>query len=84
MVSIPISADQPLVAYRICDELGIAIRLNLAIFSSEDVRNAMHKIFDDNQYYVRVNRLSKISHMYPGYLNGAKLIMELLEKNLTK
>lgn len=80
MVSIPISADQPLVAYRIADELGIAVRLDLETFNGEDVRNAMHKIFDDKQYYVRVDRLSKISHEYPGYKNGAKLIMDLLEK----
>ena len=68
MVLIPISDDQPLIAYRIADELGLAVRLELETFNEEDVHNAMHKIFDDKQYYVRVDRLSKISHEYPSWL----------------
>jgi UDP:flavonoid glycosyltransferase YjiC (YdhE family) len=42
---------------------------------------SLHRIFDDEQFYVRCDRLSKISHEYPGYANGAKLIMDLLEEN---
>jgi len=79
MISIPISADQPLVSYRISDDLGIAIRLDLVEFTAEDVRKSLHRIFDDEQFYVRCDRLSKISHEYPGYENGAKLIMDLLK-----
>jgi UDP:flavonoid glycosyltransferase YjiC (YdhE family) len=81
MICIPISADQPLVSYRVADDLGIGIRLDLVEFTSEDVRMSLHRIFDDEQFYVRCDRLSKISHEYPGYANGAKLIMDLLEKN---
>ena len=80
MICVPISADQPIVAYRIADELGIAVRLDLVTFTNADVRRGMHTIFNDKQFYVRMDRLSKISHEYPGYLNGAKLIMEVLEK----
>ena len=80
MLCIPIDADQPLVAYRACDELGVAVKLDLVSFNAEDVRKAMHKIFDDEQFFIRADRLSKISHLYPGYSNGAKLIMDLLEK----
>ncbi len=80
MISIPIDADQPYVAYRIADELGIAVRLDLVKFTAQDIYNAMHKIFNDKQFYVRVDRLAKISHEYPGYSNGAKLITELIDK----
>ena len=81
MICIPISADQPLVSYRVADDLGLGIRLDLVEFTSEDVRMSLHRIFDDEQFYVRCDRLSKISHEHPGYANGAKLIMDLLEEN---
>jgi UDP:flavonoid glycosyltransferase YjiC (YdhE family) len=81
MICIPISADQPLVSYRVADDLGLGIRLDLVEFTLEDVHMSLHRIFDDEQFYVRCDRLSKISHEYPGYANGAKLIMDLLEEN---
>ena len=72
--------DQPLVSYRIADDLGVAVRLNLGDLDSSLIRNALHRIFNDKQYYIRADRLSKISHEYPGYANGAKAIIEVLEK----
>ena len=80
MVCVPIDTDQPIVAYRVSDELGVAVRLNLLTLNADDVRNAMHQIFDDKQYYVRADRLSQISRTNPGQLSGAKFILELLEE----
>jgi len=38
---------------------------------------SLHRIFDDEQFYVRCDRLSKISHEYPGYANGAREKLKL-------
>lgn len=81
MVCIPLVDDQPLVAYRVADELGLGVRLDFTTMKVDDIREAMHKIFDDKQYYIRVNNYSKLSHEHKGYSNGAKLIMGVLKKN---
>ena len=81
MICVPIGADQPLVSYRLSDELGVAVSISRgSSIVSTRVRNALQKILDDKQYFVRVDRLAIISHEYPGYSNGAKLIMDFLEK----
>ena len=73
-----------MVSYRIADELGIAIRLNLGDLDSSLIRNALHKIFNDKQFFVRADRLSKISHEHPGYSNGANFLIEYMEKKSDK
>ena len=80
MICVPIGADQPLVSYRLCDELGVAVCISRGSLDSTLVRNALQKILNDKQYFVRVDRLAIISHEYPGYSNGAKLVMDYLEK----
>jgi len=80
MVCVPISSDQPLVAYRIADELGLGVRLDFVDMKSEQVRNASHRILSDKSYYIRAERFSKLSKEYKGSLNGAHLIKSELKK----
>ena len=69
-----------MVSYRMSDELGVAVRLSLSSLDATNVREALHKVLNDEQFFIRVDRLSKISHEYPGYKNGAKAIMDFIEK----
>ena len=78
MICIPLVDDQPLVAYRVADELGLGIRLDFTIMNSNDVRKAIHKILNNKSYYERMERYSKLSRNHSGYSNGAKLIIEHL------
>ena len=79
MICIPFGADQPLVAYRVADELGLGIRHDFIKMSSDDIRRSIHKIFNNKSYYERVDHYSKLSRNYIGHFNGAELIMNLLE-----
>ena len=80
VVCIPLVDDQPLVAYRVADELGLGIRLDFTRMDSNDVRKAIRKILNDKSYYERMDRYSKLSRNHVGYSNGAKLIIDHLKK----
>ena len=47
MVFIPIYADQPMVAKRIADELGLGIRLETETLTYEKIRNAAHTVLNN-------------------------------------
>ena len=79
MICIPIDTDQPLVAYRVADELGLGISLDFTTMSEDDICDNVKKILADETFYERTNRYSMISHKYPGALNGANLIIEFLK-----
>jgi MGT family glycosyltransferase len=78
MVCIPMTADQPLIAYHIADELGLGIRLNYKIMNSEDIYKAMNKILIDKSYVERVLVYSKISRTNDGIKNACDLIINAL------
>ena len=83
MVCVPLFKDQTLVAYRIADELGLGVKVDYTSMKVEDIRRAMHKIFDDGNYYKRSDYYSKLSRDHPGFLNGAEIIQQfLVKKNL--
>lgn len=82
MVSIPVDADQPLVSNRICNELNLGISLDYGLMTSNDIRRAVHKIFNDKSYYERLDKYSKISKEHIGYINGANVIYDCLENRL--
>ena len=81
MVCLPIDIDQPLIAYKVADEMGLGVRLNYYMLNSNDLRFSIHKIFKNKSYYERVDRYSKISRKYLGYVNGSELIYDALRKN---
>lgn len=81
MICIPISEDQPLVAYRVSDELGLGIRHDFTNMSTESLRTSIHKIFTHNGYYERMQRYSDISKNNVGYLKAAQLILDFFDRN---
>lgn len=78
MICVPYAVDQPLVAYRVADELGLGIRIKLKELSSELIRSSMHKIFNDMSYYERVDFYSKLSKSKKGHVEGARLILDFI------
>ena len=83
MLCIPIDSDQPLVAYRVANELGLGISLDFTTMTENDVCKAVERIFADETYFERAYRYSMISHKHQGHLNGAKLIIEFLNSRIT-
>jgi UDP:flavonoid glycosyltransferase YjiC (YdhE family) len=65
---------------KLADELGLGIRLDNADIKSTQIRTAIHKIFDDVNYYERARRHSIFSRKYSGQAAGIKIIMKCLEK----
>ena len=78
MVCVPIGADQPLVAYRICDELGLGIRLDYRTMTSNDIYLAVKRILNDSSYRLRTQRYSQLSKMNRGAENARDLIINCL------
>ena len=79
MIVIPIAADQPRVAYRIADELGLAIRFDKATVRPENIRTAAHRIFSDQLFYTRAKRFAEISRSYDGVANMKKEIIKMIK-----
>lgn len=82
MICIPLSEDQPAVAYRIADELGLGIRFDFTKMSVNDIRKAAHSILNDDSYYERINRYSSLSRKHVGYQNGSNLVLEFLNEQI--
>ena len=80
MILTPMSADQPMVAKRLADELGLGIRFDKNSLKSAQIRNAAHKILSDNSYLIRSKRYSDISKCYNGVENIKSEIIELVQK----
>ena len=80
MVCLPIDIDQPLIAYKIADEIGLGVRLDYYKLDSNDLRGAVHKILKNKSYYERIDRYSKMSRNYVGYKKGYELIYSVLDK----
>jgi len=78
MIFIPLAYDQPFVAYRCADELGLGIRLDLKKLNLSQIRQAVFRIFNDDSFSQRIHLYSKISKEYVGYLNGSRLINKYL------
>ena len=84
MLCIPIDTDQPLVAYRVANELGLGISLDFTTMTENDICKAVKKILADETYFERTYRYSMISHKHQGHLNGANLIIEFLNDRKAK
>ena len=80
LICLPIRADQPRNAYRIADELGCGIRLNLDTFTVDQLINAIETVLGDMSYYDRVYRLALASRKYDGVANSCKLILNVIEE----
>nr|QVK45634.1 UDP glucuronosyltransferase [Brachionus paranguensis] len=78
MVCIPLSEDQPAVAYRVADELGLGIRLDYTKMEFYDISRAVDKILNDSSYYERSKIYSEISKRYVGYTRCKNIITKFL------
>lgn len=79
IICLPLSGDQPFVAWRVADELGIGIRLqpdkNLTI---TQVKNSISQILNDPSYRERASNYSRISKQYCGHKNSVQHIINLV------
>lgn len=80
MICFPLTADQPLIAYRISDELGLGVRLDFSTMTTDDIGKSICKVLNDGSFYERADRYSKLSRQYIGYSNGAQLIADFFKK----
>lgn len=82
IICLPLSGDQPFVAWRVADELEMGIRLqpdkNLTI---EKVKDAIHEILFNPKYRQKAHDLSVISKRYAGHKDACENIVEFLLKN---
>jgi MGT family glycosyltransferase len=66
MICLPISADQPLIANRICADLKLGLELDVTRLSVNDVVSSAQQILNDSGYYDRCAHYSKLSQIYDG------------------
>ena len=81
MVCLPVIGDQPLVAYRTADELGLGIRLSVDDVNHIKIRKAIVEIFDDKSYLERSLIYAKLSEKHNGLKTATEIIMNLLENS---
>ena len=82
MVCIPIFVDQPLVAHRVADELGLGIRLDFDKFTSDQLAESMTKVLTGKSYLERSLTYAQISRKYDAVTEGARIIMDYLQNDL--
>ena len=80
MICLPMAlgVDQPLVAYRVADELGLGIRLQANDLDCAVLKDSILKVLNDETYAERCLLYRDISQKYDGHQNTVKLIQELL------
>lgn len=79
MICLPLKADQPLVAYRVADELRLGIKLDSKTAKANQIRSAIHEMFKDQSYLEKVVEFSKYSRNYNGPVEAADLIENYLK-----
>lgn len=79
MVCIPVMGDQPAVAYRTADELGLGVQLDFDEFDGEAVKKAALTVLNDTSYLERVLLFSQISRKYQGTKEATRITIEYLQ-----
>jgi MGT family glycosyltransferase len=78
IISIPLDADQPMVAKRVCDELSLGVRLDPNNLNVDEIGDVIEKVLSNEKYAKNMNEFSKISAKYNGVVEGTKIIMQML------
>lgn len=78
MISIPLNADQPIVANRICDQLELGIRISPFDVTADLLAQTIYKILTDPKYKHKISQFSKISSKYNGSVTAANLVTDIL------
>jgi MGT family glycosyltransferase len=80
MICIPLEADQPFVAKRVC-ELSLGVRIDPRSISADKIADSVDKVLSETNFKKNMKDLSKLSSNYHGSVEGARLIMEMLNQN---
>jgi MGT family glycosyltransferase len=78
IIAVPIEADQPLVARRVCEELSAGIRINMSNLQSDEIADAIDKVLSDEKYAKNMKDLSLASAKYNGIAEGSKIVLDIL------
>ena len=78
IIALPLSADQPINAIRICDELKYGIRLDPDSFTINQLNDSIDQVLSDGKFKANIERMSKISAKYNGAAEGAKILTDYL------
>ena len=80
MVCVPLSVDQPMVAYRVADSLGLGIRLERKTLRAEQLASAIRELVHDPSYRARSFRMAQTSRRYDGVANATAHILSYLDE----
>ena len=85
IICLPLSGDQPFVAWRVADELGIGIRLqpNEATLTVEKVVQAIEQVLMNKSYREKAQQLAAISKSYSGHKSAAEHTVQFVHDNET-
>ena len=78
VVALPLNVDQPLNAFRICDELKFGVCLDPESFTIDKLNDSIDQVLSDARFKANIERMSKISAKYKGGINGAKILTDYL------
>lgn len=78
MICMPAGADQPLVAQRVTNELGLGVLNSIQTMDTNNLRADFHKILDDESIMERCYDYALLSHQHI----GQKKACEIFEKHL--
>ena len=77
VVALPLNADQPLNAIRICDELSFGVRLDPDSCINQ-LNDSIDQVLSDTRFKANIERMSKITAKYMGAIDGAKILTDYL------
>ena len=80
VICLPIIGDQPLVALRICDELGFGKRFDYSKFTSDEMRTSIHEVLGNKKYLENILEFTELSRKRNGCEIGANLIENYLNQ----
>jgi hypothetical protein len=79
IICLPLSGDQPFVAWRVADELGIGIRLQAdGELTVNKVKVAIEKILNDSAYHERAKNFSETSKKYFGTEKATEFLLDFI------
>lgn len=82
ILCLPLGGDQPLIAWRVADELGIGIKLSVdSDLNVNRVRKSISILLEDPIYRKRVNELSAISRRFSGHKLAVQHLINFLRQN---
>ena len=85
IICLPLSGDQPFVAWRVADDLGLGIRLKPDDTLTVDrVKTTISTILNDPTYRKKALKFSQMSKNYLGHKTACDLTVKLIQENELK